>query len=372
MKDVIALLDCHNSPELGGLTSSRPLASTSFLGRYAFMDFAMSNFANSGIENVGILCKNHQRSLLKHMGNMASWVSNTKIGRTSIFYNEQGALNEAYNTDLNNIRMNDWVLYDSDAKTIVIAAPHVVMSIDFAPYIEEHVARNEAVTIIYKRLDNADKSFIGANALEIGEDGYVRDFAPNDGSKKRRDVSLEAWIVDRKVLAEMISRYPRFDASFGFMEMLQSFVRQKLYKMRAVPFAGYARRFDSLAHYVEYSFELLDPEVSKGLFLPDWPIFTLTHDTPPALYGEEAKIRNSFVSNGCLIYGTVEDSIVCRNVKIGKGSVVRRSIVLSNVSIGDRVTLGDLVVDKYAIVTSRHTVMGDPKNVIYIKQGEIV
>jgi ADP-glucose pyrophosphorylase len=62
MKDVIALLDCHNSPELGELTSSRPLASTSFLGRYAFADFALSNFCNSEIQNVGILVKDHQRS----------------------------------------------------------------------------------------------------------------------------------------------------------------------------------------------------------------------------------------------------------------------------------------------------------------------
>lgn len=372
MKDVIALLDCHNSPELGELTSSRPLASTSFLGRFAFMDFMMSNFANSGIETVGILCKNHQRSLLKHMGNMSSWVNNTKLGRATIFYNEKGVLNESYNTDLNNILNNDWVLYDSDASTILIAAPQYVMSVDFAPLIEEHQARHEAVTALYKEIDNADKSFLGAYAFEIGEDGYVRDFALNDGTKKKRKMSLEAWIIDRKVLAEMIARYPRFDASFGIKEMLQSFIRQKLYKMRAVPFTGFVRRFDSLEHYVEYSFELLDSSVSKELFLPEWPIFTLTHDTPPALYGPDSKVSNSFISNGCLVYGSVTDSIICRNVKIGKGSSINRCIIFSNVSVGDKVRLGDLVVDKYAIVTSRHTIEGDPKNVIYVKQGAIL
>ena len=100
MNKIIALLNCHNSPELGELTSNRPLASTSFLGRYAFMDFAMSNFTNSGIQNVNVLVKNHQRSLLKHMGNMMSWVNNTKTGRDTIFYNEKGILNPAYNTAL--------------------------------------------------------------------------------------------------------------------------------------------------------------------------------------------------------------------------------------------------------------------------------
>jgi ADP-glucose pyrophosphorylase len=63
---------------------------------------------------VGILVKDHQRSILKHMGNMMSWVVNTKIGHETIFYNEKGQLNPAYNSDINNIKENDWVLYDSE------------------------------------------------------------------------------------------------------------------------------------------------------------------------------------------------------------------------------------------------------------------
>ncbi len=372
MKDVIALLDCHNSPELGELTSSRPLASTSFLGRYAFMDFAMSNFANSGIETLGILCKNHQRSLLKHMGNMSSWVSNTKLGRTIVFYNERGVLNEAYNTDINNIKENDWILYDSNAKTIVIAAPHILMTVDFAPIIEEHLARKEAITGLYKSVDNADKTFLGGSIIETTKDGYVKNVSRNDGKKKKANVSLEAWIIDRAALAEMIARSPRFDASFGIREMIISFIKEKLYKVRAVPFNGFVRSIDSLEHYVEYSFELLDSNVSKELFRENWPIYTLTHDTPPALYGPSAEVRNSFVSNGCVVNGKVEDSIICRNVKIGEGSVIKRSIVLSNVTIGEDAHVSDLIVDKYASITSKHTIEGDPKKMIYIKQGGVI
>jgi len=118
-KDVIGLLDCHNSPALGQLTANRPLASTSFLGRYAFADFALSNFCNSGIQTVGILVKDHQRSILKHLGNMTAWVTNTKIGHQTILFNEKGALNPATNSDINNIRENDWVLYDSKASYLI-------------------------------------------------------------------------------------------------------------------------------------------------------------------------------------------------------------------------------------------------------------
>ncbi len=369
MKDVIALLNCHNSPELGELTSNRPLASTSFLGRYAFMDFAMSNFANSGIETLGILCKNHQRSLLKHMGNMSSWVSNTKLGRTIVFYNEKGVLNEAYNTDLNNIRENDWILFDSNAKTILIAAPHVLMTIDFAPYIERHRATGEAITAIYKSIDDADKSFLNRPCLEIGKDGYVKKIAPNDGKKKHANISLEAWIIDRDVFSKILARSIRFDASYGIQEILASLIEEKIYKVYAASFSGYVRSIDSLEHYAEYSFELLNPTIAKELFRHDWPIFTLTHDTPPALYGPSSHVVNSFVSNGCVVDGEVSDSIICRNVKLAKGSVVKRSIILSNTSIGAAARISDVIIDKYSAVASKHVVEGDPENIVYIKQG---
>ncbi|MCH3908882.1 MAG: glucose-1-phosphate adenylyltransferase subunit GlgD [Bacilli bacterium] len=372
MKDVIALLNCHNSPELGELTSSRPLASTSFLGRYAFADFALSNFCNSEIDTVGILVKDHQRSILKHMGNMMSWVNNTKTGRETIFYNEKGQLNPAYNSDLNNIRENDWVLYDSDASYIVFESAHIVLDIDLRPIIEEHIARHEDITLVYKKIDDADKEFVGGNAFTIDEDGYLLSIDKNDGKNKKANISLEIWIINRTVLADIIARHAMVDASFGMIQMIEYLSKNKIVKIHTHEFKGYARSFDSLKHYVDYSFELLDRNVAKELFKPEWPIYTLTHDTPPALFGDKSNVSNSFIANGCLVEGEVKNSIICRNVKIGKGAKINRSIILSNVSIGAMVTLSDVVIDKYSIVTQRHTIAGDPENVIYLKQGAIL
>ena len=372
MKNVIGLLDCHHSPELGELTRSRPLASTSFLGRYAFCDFALSNFCNSEIDNVGILVKNHQRSILKHMGSMMSWVTNTKVGHETIFFNEKGALNQDYNTDINNILENDWVLYDSNASYIVFQSAHIIANLDFRPMLEEHIARGEKITVVYKKIDNADRSFRTSHVFDIDEDGYVVGSHNNDGSQKEANVSLEAWIINREVLAEVIHRHGEVRASWGMREVLAWLCSIGAFKMHTYEFKGYARCFDSLEHYVEYSYELLDRDVAKELFLPDWPIYTQTHDTPPALYGEEADVRNSFISNGCIVNGEVTDSILCRGVKVGKGAVIKRAIVLSQVSIGDNAKIGDIVVDKYAVITANHVVKGDPYNIIYLKQGAII
>ena len=371
-KDVIGLLDCHNSPSLGQLTANRPLASTSFLGRYAFADFALSNFCNSGIQTVGILVKDHQRSILKHLGNMTAWVTNTKIGHQTILFNEKGALNPATNSDINNLRENDWVLYDSKASYLIFESAHVVLNIDFRPILEEHIARGEAITMVYQKVTNADQSFLHESVIGLDQDGYITSLKPNDGKSKEANVCLEIWIVNRTVLADIIKRHGQVDATYGMREMLGYLLKVGNVKIHSYEHKGYARSFDSLENYVKYSFELLDEEPADGLFQSDWPIYTVTHDTPPALYGEGAKMCNSFISNGCIVEGEVKDSILCRNVKVGKGAKVERSIILSNVALGDGTTVRDAIIDKYSVVTKGRTVAGEEGNVLYVKQGAIL
>lgn len=368
-RKVLALLNCHNSPELGDLTANRPLASTSFLGRYALMDFAMSNFTNSGFQNISVLIKDHQRSILKHMGNMMFWVNNTKIGRVMGLTNENGILNPAYNTDLNNVKENDYLLYENNIDFLLFAAPEIIASVDFRPFIDEHIKRGEKITMIYKAIDDADKEFIGGHILDVDEEGYLIDAERNNGEKKEAKASLEMWIINREVLKEMIERQKRVDASWGIAQMIVHFAKNELAKVHCVPFNGYVRRFDSLKHYCEYSFELLEHEKSKALFQHDWPIWTRTHDTPPAIYGLNSEVKNSFVSNGCIIDGEVKDSIICRGVKIGKGTKIEKSIILSMSQIGENASLKDVVMDKYCVMSDKHHIEGDEDNIIYLKQG---
>ncbi|MCI2111495.1 MAG: glucose-1-phosphate adenylyltransferase subunit GlgD [Bacilli bacterium] len=371
-RQAIGLIDCHNSPSLGGITANRCLASTSFLGRYAFIDFALSNFCNSGIADVGILVKDHQRSVLKHLGNMTAWVTNTKIGRRALFYNENGPLNPACNSDIANIRQNDWVLYDSKADYLVFASAHVILDIDFRPILAEHIARKETVTMVYQKVNNADVAFRHESVLGIDKDGYVESINPNGGRKKNADVSLEIWIVNRPILADLIKKHGQVDPTYGMREMIGYLFRAGKIKIHAHEHKGYARSFDSLAHYMEYSFELLKEAPAKALFRPDWPIYTVTHDTPPALYGREASISNSFVANGCIVEGSVKDSIICRGVKVGKGAKVERSIVFSNVALGADTAISDCVIDKYGIVTKGHKAAGTKESVLYLNQGAIL
>ena len=104
MAKVMGIVNLHHSINLDSITTRRSLASTAFLGRYCFIDFAISNFTNSGINEIGILIKEHSRSLFRHLGSGDSqWALNTKTGGITLMYNEQYANNNRYNHDVNRV-----------------------------------------------------------------------------------------------------------------------------------------------------------------------------------------------------------------------------------------------------------------------------
>lgn len=369
-KTVIGLCNLHNSPELGYLTSNRTLGSLSFLGRYALMDFALSNFCNSGIDIVGIMVRDYPRSVLGHLGSMTAFIENTKIGKESIMYNERGILNPPYNHDINNLRSNPWIFH-INAEYVVIQPAHIITNIDFRPIIEEHIERNEKITIVYSHINNADKTFSNENKLMINKDGYLQKVIKNDSKDKEANVSLETYIINRSVLAEIIDMQEKTNALYGLKEMLSSMAGKEI-PIHTYEYKGYVRCFDSIEHYMEYTLEILDYENATTLFKDDWPIYTLTHDTPPAKYGVDSMIKNSYVANGAIINGKVEGSIIARNVIIEKGAEVKNSILLARTYIGSGVKIDGAIIDKNSRVINTKVIKGDTDKPFYVPQGVII
>lgn len=367
MYNVFGFCNLHHSPSLGQLTESRSLASTSFLGRYAFIDFTLSNFSNSNIDEVGILLKEHQRSLIKHLGFASSWNINTKLGHNTIMYNERYANNPRYNTDINNIKENDWVLIRSKADYIVVAPVHFVMSIDYRKVIDEHIKNKAEITVVYKHVDNGKKHFLGCDSLRI-ENGLIKSIRENKGASDEVDISLETYVINRQKFEQLVNMASEISSVFTLKDII-SYVA-KTEPVNTYMFEGFVRCYDTFNHYLEYSLELLNYSVRQKLFLPDWPIYTVTHDTPPAKYGKDAKVSNSFIANGAVVDGTVQGSILSRRVVVSKGAKIVNSIVLTDTIIGENARLENVVVDKYARIIHVKDLKGSKNEPLYIKQGD--
>ena len=365
---VLGILNLYDSPSLGGLTRSRTLGSTSFLGRFAIMDFALSNFTNSHIDDINVLIKDTFRSVAKHAGTLKTWVNNTKIGRQNLLINEKGIKDPKYNSDLNALRENDWIFYDIDFDYVVISPAHILSLIDFNEVIKYHAEKEADVTIVYKEIENANTSFLSSNIVQLENDNVVKYFK-NDGKAKKACVSLRTYVVSKETLFKWL-RHRDFKDATSLRMLLESLVEEKEEKIVGYRYEGYARCIDSLEHFVEYSFELFEQEVADEVFKKDWPIYTCSRNTKPAQYGPKSKIKNCFVANGAKIDGKVENSIISRYVQVEEGADIKDSIILTKCLIKKGVHVENAVIDKYS--TIENDVVGTKDKPVYISQGKKV
>jgi glucose-1-phosphate adenylyltransferase len=179
---------------------------------------------------------------------------------------------------------------------------------------------------------------------------------------------METYIISASMLEAMLSNDLSLSSFFGIKETIQALI--KTTSVIGYRFSGYVKCFDSLSAYRLNSLELLNYTVRKKLFLPDLPIRTVTHDTPPAFYGIDANVSNSFIANGSYIEGTVINSVISRNVHIGRNARVENSIVFTDTVIGKDVIIKNVVIDKYVKIVSMKKIQGTDVLPIYIKQGE--
>lgn len=365
---VIGILNLYDSPSLGGLTRNRSLGSTSFLGRFALMDFTLSNFTNSHIDEINVLVKDNFRSVAKHAGTLKAWVNNTKIGRQNLLLNEKGIKDPKYNSDLNALRENDWILYDIDIDYIIIAPAHIITLLDYNKVIDYHVHNEAEVTIVYKEIEDADTSFLSSNVLEL-KDNEVVSFSKNLGKKAKANVSLRTYVVSKDTFFKWL-RHKDYKDATSLRMLLESIIEEKEEKVIGYKYEGYARCIDSLAHFMKYSFELFDVEIADQVFRKDWPIYTITRNTKPTFYGPKAKIKNCFVANGAEVNGKVENSIISRYVLVEEGATVKNSIVLTKCVIKKGVLVENAVIDKYS--TIENDVIGLADEPVYISQGKKV
>lgn len=370
MIKVTGLVNLHNSSKIGDLNAQRTVASTSFLGRYAFMDFTLSNFANSGIDDIGILAKEHVRSLIQHISYGHPWNDNTKLGGLALLYDEPHGNMEGYNHDINNLLENFWFLKRSTADVVVIAPAHIIYRLDFRPLIEEHVKNNNKITLVYHKLHNARQEFIGEDVCTIDENGLLEDLNTNQGKDDEVDISLQTYIIDKEVLKGLLQVGSKTSSFYNLRDTIKLLCKDM--PIHTVEHEGYVRCFDSLTHYLSQSIELLDRDTRSQLFDEDWDIYTKTYDTPPAKYGINSDISNSFISNGCQVEGTVKNSILSRDVIVSKGAVIENSVILSGTYISEDTHLSNVVVDKEARLLHSKDLRGTKENPLLIKRGDIV
>jgi len=369
MNRTFGLIDLHNCSPLGELTENRPVASTTFLGRFTFVDFALTNFTNSGIDQIGILIKDHARSVIKHFGGRNVYLKNTKKGYQNIFINEKGFLNEQFNTDVHNIKENDWFMYDKYFKYVVVAGVNCVMKINYEEAIAEHIASKREISLIYADVkDGNNPSYYGAKEFIIDSLGDIQKIDNFECKKKKANISTQAYIFNIETLRRIIDESDQISELFNLEQLLQYYIKNGMV-VHAIKYDGYFRRFASLEDFYHHSREFFDDKIFKLTCDPNWPIYTRAHDTRPSFYGEKSDISSTILANGCVVNGKVKNSILSRRVTIEEGASVEDSIIFTNTVIKKGVHIKNCVIDKHCVIEHKKLVSGTKEKPLYIHQG---
>lgn len=353
----------ENVPEL---VRRRTMASIPYGGRYRIIDFTLSNMVNSGITTVGLMTNNNYRSLIDHIGSGKDWDLARKDGGLILLPPFSEKHDKLYTTRLEALGSLTGFLHRRNEKYVVLTDCDGVAKINIADIIESHEKNNADITLVthYGKV-GARSDFM---LVQSDEKGRVNDISlkPHVKEGTKADIFINMMIINRQFLLNLVED----SVTHGFTSFESDILIKQLdsLKIYEYKFEGYYAGIDSVSAYYKHNMELLEKEVRDELF-GDRDIYTKVRDSAPSKYGENAVVKNSLISDGCEIEGVVENSILFRGVKVGKGAVVRNSIVMQDNIIGQNITLDCVITDKNVVVTDRKTLGGCATLPYYIPKG---
>lgn len=350
-----------------GLSKHRPFMSISFLGRYRLMDFMLSNYTNSKIDDIHIYVKEKPRSVYEHVGTGRHYNVNSKHGRLRVMYGEAEISSSVYNTDVRAYLQNESFIWENKCEYVIVAPTHYVYLQDFRDVMDKHIESGADVTVLYKSSRNAKHDFVGCDTLTLDRTKRITGFGVNRGQANQRNISLECYVLKKTIFFDLLRKAEQTSAIYWFKDILEESVYD--YKMQAYPVRGPVLNINDLQSYYEANMAMLSIEDSK-LFNMEWPVYTRTSDSPPTIYAEDAEVKQAIIANGSIIKGTVTNSVIGRNVIVEPGAVIEDSVILPSSYVGAGVHLKSCVVDRHVRIEKTKELKGSKDNPIYISRHD--
>ncbi len=357
-----------NHIRVDGLQEYRPVGACSFLGRYRIIDFPISNMSNSGIDNIQVYVRQKPRSLTEHLGTGRHYNINSKRGKLNIMYTESAQVGDIYSTDVEAYMENLDCIERLPQPYVVIAPSYMIYTADYSEFLNEHVESGADISMMYHSVDNAKEAFLACDTLNINKQKGVLSIEPNRGNAKNRNISMDTYVMSKELFLDLVKKAHKTSSMYTFADILNELCEDL--DIRAIPHRGYFAAVTDFKSYYDANMSLIDLKNASNLFSSDWPIYTRTNDSCPTQYFDDSEVISSVVSNGCLIDGKVENSIIGRGCTIKPGAIVKNCVISADVVIGKGVHIENMVVDKHARVIRGKRIIAATEKPGYVKRGD--
>ncbi len=358
--------------QLGVLTEKRAISAMPMAGRYRLIDFILSCMVNSGIRNVGVATQFNYSSLMDHLGSGKDWDLSRKNSGLYILPPYLGRENTGKaDGDIDVLYGIGSFIRRTRPDYIVLSKGNTMYNTTFNEALAFHKQNHADITILYNCETQASSETLARyTLLDVDDSGRVTDIMKNHPHPKGNKVSMDAYICERSFLINTIENCIAHGEHDWVMDVLVKNVnRLKIYGYQ---FDGYVGRVDTIDSYYQNNMNFLKPEIRRELFSSTAKIYTKVKDQVPTHYGDHAKVVDSMVADGCMIDGTVENSVIFRGVHIGRGATVKNSIVMQNSVIQENCFVENVVLDKEVTLLAGKTVMGQPNYPFVIAKGNVI
>jgi glucose-1-phosphate adenylyltransferase len=351
-----------------GLQPYRPIGAFTFMGRYRVIDFPISNMSNSGIDQIQVYIKRKPRALAEHLGTGRHYNINSKRGKLHMLFSDNRGDHDIYNNDIAAFIENMETLKDKHEEYVVIAPGYMVYTQDYDQLLQKHIDSGADITLLYHSVDNAKDSYLSCNILNLNKQKGVLSIEPNRGSSKNRNIFMDTYVMKTELFLDLIAKAHKTSSLYTLTDIVNNMCDGL--DIRGVSHKGFFASITDFRSYYDSNLALLDYKNATSLINDNWPIYTRTNDSCPAQHFETADTKRCLISNGCLIEGTVENSVIGRGCEIKKGAVVKNCVILPEVVIGQDVHIENMVVDKHARVIRTKEIIADPANPEYIRRDD--
>ncbi|PTQ85232.1 glucose-1-phosphate adenylyltransferase [Trichococcus patagoniensis] len=375
MNSISAILNLtEDETALKPLTKVRPIASLPFASRYRLIDFNLSSISHAGIKSVGMFIAGSGRSIYDHIRSGSVWNLESGLSGGIFTYSQQllKAVQE-HNGDAMDFYMNHKeFITRSQGEYVIVMGSKILANVDIKAIMQHHLAKDGDITVVYKTVP---KSFVEnrphEKVLKIDRDEYllhltdVQD-APSDS--ERLAMSMNMYFMRADKMLELIQRAELENVQLDSDKLIEKYLPE--YQVNTYEYTGYMANIDSIDAYFAASMEMLEKNKFSALFHGSQHVITKVKNGAPTYYAKGAHVKNAQFATGCVIEGTVEDSVIHRKVNIAKDAEVRNSIIMQGAQIGEGAILEYCILDKNVTVGPGVILKGTRDNLVVLEKNK--
>ena len=361
-KDCVAmLLAGGQGSRLYALTEKTAKPAVPFGGKYRIIDFPLSNCVNSGIDTVGVLTQYQPLVLNDYIGNGLPWDLDRANGGVKILPPYQGKNGaDWYKGTANAIYQNLQFIDRYDPNYVIILSGDHIYKMDYAKMLDYHKKMNADCTIAVIDVPLKEASRFGI--MSTDENGKIFKFEEKPKNPDSTQASMGIYIFSKDVLFRYLiadAEDPNSSNDFGKNIIPAMLANQE--RMYAYPFVGYWKDVGTITSLWEANMDLLGDTPLLSLVDEDWRIYSRHNAQAPQFVGRDAVVKNSSITEGCDICGTVINSVLGTGVRVGAGAVIENSVIMDDVVIGEGSVIKYAIVDEYTTIGKNCRVGSDEK-----------